>query len=314
VDIGFIIVAIGLIIPFVVLAIGFKLRERHAHEAQLENLMRRVGMQAQVKNRFKEALAGTQKSALFEWFEDQFKRAGLTQKNFMWKWLAVQAGLLFVSAFLIATQSAGPSGTKMLALAVVLPILPAAYVVYMQAKRREMMRKQFPEMLEGLVRTLQAGHGIDGALNEVAQTLPDPLGSEIKEIQKQFSLGINMRDILLEFQKRVDIPEARFFVVTLIIQRETGGQLTQILQELSKLMRRREVFQMKLKTMTAESRFTAWFLGLAPLLYLAYKYFFDYDSMKFFLEDPTGQKLLAVSLVLIGTGTLILRSMLKVRF
>jgi len=69
-----------------------------------------------------------------------------------------------------------------------------------------------------------------------------------------------------------------------------------------------------LKTLTAESRFTALFIGAAPILYLAYKYLFDYESMAFFLNDPVGQKMLMVSLGLMATGTLILRMMLRLKF
>ena len=313
-DLGFVIVALSLFFPFIILAFGIHLKRRYQHEAALQKLMVRAGIQQKNQHVFKDALQQGKKSRAFEWFETQFKKAGLTQPNMMAKWSVAQALLLFVSVYLLLTQATGEQAPKAILVGVLLPLVPTVFLLYKQYERREKMRKQFPEFLEGLVRTLQAGHGIDGALNEVSETLPEPLGTEVKEVQRQFSLGINMRDILLEFQKRVDIPEARFFVVTLIIQRETGGRLTQILQELARLMRRREVFQMKLKTMTAESRFTAWFLGLAPLLYLGYKYFFDYASMRFFLEDPTGQKLLGVSLVLMVTGALILRQMLRVRF
>ena len=313
-DLGFVIVALSLIFPFAILAFGGYLKRRYQHEAALQALMVRAGIKQKNQHALKDVWQQGKKSRAFEWFETQFKKAGLIQQNIMIKWSIVQALLLFAGVYLLLTQSTGENASKAVIVGGLLPLLPMMFLLYKQYERREKMRKQFPEMLEGLVRTLQAGHGIDGALNEVAEMLPEPLGTEVKEIQRQFSLGIHMRDVLLEFQKRVDIPEARFFVVTLIIQRETGGQLTQILQELSNLMRRREVFQMKLKTMTAESRFTAWFLGLAPLLYLAYKYFFDYNSMRFFLDDPTGQKLLVISLVLMSIGALILRQMLKVRF
>ncbi|GAB6035352.1 type II secretion system F family protein [Galenea microaerophila] len=313
-DLGLVLLMVSIMLPFVFVLWGVKVHQAAAREAQLDHLMQRAGMRVQYQAKIQEVKKQKQKSYWRNWLEDQFKHAGIVDKKTIQKWLLGQVLLICISIFLLALSVGREGVDKMIALAAVLPLIPAAFLFYLQAQRQKKMRKQFPEMLDGLIRGLQAGYGVDGALNEVAEMLPDPLGSEIKEIERQFSIGINMRDILMEFQKRVNIPEANFFVVTLIIQRETGGQLTQILQELSKLMRRREVFQMKLKTLTAESRFTAWFLGLAPMVYLAYKYFFDYESMKFFLYDPTGQKLLWVSLTLIAIGTLVLRQLLKMRF
>lgn len=250
---------------------------------------------------------------LFTKLITMLKKAGINS-NKQYVWLAVIQAFLIVISTIIWVVFDGSMETKIKLLTVVMPFLPLVFVFVKVKKRQTTMEKQFPEMLDGIVRALHSGFGTDAALSMIAEEFPAPLGQEMKEVNRQLTLGVSFRDVMREFQKRVDLQESQFFVVTFIIQRETGGQLAKILDELSMIMRRRENFVAKLKTNTAESRFTATFIGGAPILYILYKYLFDRESLTFFLSDPVGQKLFIVSLVLIITGTIILKSMLKMRF
>ncbi|MDX1796378.1 MAG: type II secretion system F family protein [Hydrogenovibrio sp.] len=312
-DIGFLILIIAVSVPFFILAFGLSWQRKKQRSAQLDNLYRRVGLEPLEQKKIESGIGEYARSVPYLFLVGWLKKAGIYGKKNLLRLLAAQVVLLIFSSYMIATRL-GSIDTKLLVLVVVLPLLPAAYVVFTLHKRQNRMKKQFPEMLDALARALYSGYGVDGGLNMIAEEFPQPLGQEMKEVTRQLSLGINMREILREFQSRVTLQEAQFFVVTLIIQRETGGQLAAILTELSRLMRRREMFQAKLKTLTAESRFTALFIGGAPMVYLAYKYLFDYDSLAFFLNDPVGQKMFVVSLVLMATGTLILRTMLRLKF
>lgn len=275
--------------------------------------MTRVGISQVSQKSIKDQLLDQKETFWYVWLSGKFKKAGITKKNDITKLVVVQFLLLFVSTFVLATKF-NVLNEKLILVSFLLPMLPLAYLFIRVYQRQSEMRKRFPDMLDSIVRSLHSGYGIDGALAAVGEDMKGPLAQEMKEVNKQLTLGISMRDILREFQRRVDLPEAQFFVITLIIQRESGGQLSSILRELAKLMRRRESFQAKLKTMTSESRFTAWFIGGAPIIYIGYKYFFDKASMDFFLNDPFGFKLFLISVALITVGTLILRQMLKMRF
>lgn len=312
-DIGFLLLVVAILIPFVILAIGMSWQAKQRKAEQFQLMLKRVGIETTQQKRIRRSFYDLKSSKTYLGFVGWLKKAGITDLKTIYQILALQVVLLMVSSYLIVTRLQ-TMDSKMVVITFVLPLLPSLYIVFRKHQRQEKMKKQFPEMLDSLVRALHSGYGIDGGLNMIANEFPAPLGREMKEVTRQLALGINMREILREFQSRVELQEAQFFVVTLIIQRETGGQLAAILTELSKLMRRREVFQAKLRTMTAESRFTALFIGAAPLVYLGYKYLFDPESMNFFLSDPTGQKMFYVSLVLIGTGTLLLRKMLRIRF
>lgn len=312
-DLGFLLVAVAVMMPFVLLAVARTLKARQQRHAALNGLMQRVGLLQTKRDAFEETFAQQKEKAWFVWLSAKFKQAGIRQRKEVMTILAAQAILLFASVFVLATRF-NTLSANLVMLAVLLPLLPTFYLVVKIHKRQTQMRKEFPEMLDAIVRSLHSGYGIDGAIAAVGEDMKGYLADEMRELNKQLTLGISMRDLLREFQRRVNLPEAQFFVITLIIQRETGGQLSMILTELAKLMRRREHFQAKLKTLTAESRFTAWFIGGAPVLYIGYKYFFDKESMQFFLHDPTGLKLFVVSLTLIITGGLILQRMLKMRF
>ncbi|KDN96692.1 type II secretion system F family protein [Hydrogenovibrio marinus] len=312
-DIGFLLLVVAITIPFAILAFGLNWKALQHKDERLQLLLKRAGIEQTQQKKIQKSLYEINRSKTYLRLMSWLKKAGITEQIAIYQLVAAEVFLLMASSYLIVTRLHSMD-SKLFVITALLPLFPIAYVIIRKQKRQEKMRKQFPEMLDALVRALHSGYGIDGGLNMIANEFPQPLGQEMKEVTRQLALGINMREILREFQSRVELQEAQFFVVTLIIQRETGGQLAAILSELSRLMRRREVFQAKLRTMTAESRFTAIFIGSAPLLYLAYKYLFDPKSMQFFLSDPLGQKMLYVSLILIGTGTILLKKMLRIRF
>ncbi|HEY9018767.1 type II secretion system F family protein [Thiomicrospira sp.] len=313
-ELGFFLVALSICLPFLLLIYIHQTKQKRAKQEAYQLMFNRIGLDLNTEeNANKKNNALLKLLPIYIWLQSQLKQAGLVDRNSVVKLLISQAILTFISVYVIVTKLATIE-PKSLVVAILLPLLPSLYIYLQQRKRQNKIKAQFPEMLDTLVRALQSGYGIDGALNMVANEFPAPLGKEIKEVNSQLQLGISMRDILREFQRRITLSEAQYFVVTLIIQRETGGQLVEILSDLSKMMRRRERFQAKLKSLTAESRFTAFFIGGAPLVYLAYKVLFQPQSMTFFFNDPTGQVMFWGSLILMVTGMLVLRSMLKIRF
>ena len=312
-DFGFILLAIVITVPFWLLVLANKNKKKQAYQQELQKILLRTGIQTIETSKANSELFDMSDKSWFIWLSTKFKQAGIQEKKQVTQLVIGQFFLTFVSLSVLALKFNELTDTIIL-IAVLLPILIPAFVYIQLQKRQASLRQDFPNMLDSVVRSLQSGYSIDGAIGAVAEDMSGALAKEMSVINKQLSVGISMRDILREFQRRVDIPEAHFFVVTLIIQRETGGQLAAILSELSKLMRRRERFQAKLKTLTAESRFTAWFIGGAPVVYILYKYFFDKESMQFFLHDPMGIKMFAFSVVMIVLGAVILRQMLKMRF
>jgi tight adherence protein B len=226
--------------------------------------------------------------------------------------LATTTALLLLDLLLLLgpLRPQGPLAVILLAL----PLAPAALEWRRQLLRRRAFAQQFPDALEAMVRGLNSGHTIDEALRMIASEFPAPLGEEFRQSNQHIQVGVPLGEALRELERRIALPELRYFILTLLVQRESGGQLAGILAELARILRRRTLFQGRLRALTAESRFTAWFVGGAPLAYLSYKLLFHRNELAFFLHDPTGQVLLRVSIVLIVCGALLLRWMMRRRF
>jgi tight adherence protein B len=194
------------------------------------------------------------------------------------------------------------------------PLAPISMIVIKVVQRQKKLSQQFPDVLEAIVRTLYAGATVDVAMKMVEEDFPEPIAEEFGILNRHLSLGIPMREALREFQMRLRIPEVQYFVITLIIQRETGGRLADILGQLAGIIRRRVVFVQKMKVLTAETRFTSIFVGGVPLFYLLYKYFYDEESMRFFMNDPTGWTMFQVSVGMIIVGMLSIKFLMKTKF
>lgn len=189
-----------------------------------------------------------------------------------------------------------------------------AYVVYRIINQRKEFARQLPDAIEAMVRALEAGNSTEEAMHVIATDFPLPVSGEFQLLINQLKIGISFKEALINMRTRVPLPEVQYLVLALIIQRDTGGHLAKILTQLAALMRRRLVFDGKLKALTAETRFTALFISGLPLLYIGYRYFFKRAEMQFFLNDPTGILILQISLGLIITGSFILKYMLRIRF
>ncbi len=225
--------------------------------------------------------------------------------------LAHTAGLLLLDLLLLfgPFQLQGP-----FALLLGLPLLPALLEWRRQRQRRRAFAGQFPDALEAMVRGLSAGHTIDEVMRMLANEFPAPLGEELRTTNQHMQVGVSLGEALRGLEQRIPLPELRYFVLTLLVQRESGGQLSGILTELVRILRRRTLFQGRLRALTAESRFTAWFVGGAPLSYLCYKLLFSRGELAFFLYDATGQGMLTLSVALILSGALLLRWMMHIKF
>ena len=194
------------------------------------------------------------------------------------------------------------------------PMSLPGYIAYRVINQRKEFALQLPDAIEAMVRALEAGNSTEEAMHVIATDFPPPVSGEFKLIIKQLKIGISFKEALINLRTRVPLPEVQYLVLALIIQRDTGGHLAKILTQLTALMRRRLVFDGKLKALTAETRFTALFISGLPLVYVGYRYFFKRAEMQFFLSDPTGILILQISIGLIVTGSFILKTMLRIRF
>ena len=147
--------------------------------------------------------------------------------------------------------------------AIALPLMVLSIVAQ---RRRRRIEEQFPIALDVFVRALRSGHPIASAIDLLTQEMEDPIGSEFGLVSDEVAYGATLSDALEDMAERWDLDDMRMFVVSLSVQSETGGNLAEILQNLSEVIRARSSLYMKVRALSSEGRMTGWMLTVLPLL------------------------------------------------
>jgi tight adherence protein B len=185
--------------------------------------------------------------------------------------LLAAAPLIILAAIIVVLLGAGaPVGTGRLVLLatfalVIGTIIPLLVLRAKAQKRVRKMQEQFPVALDVFVRGLRAGHPVAAALDLLTVEMPDPIGSQFGIVVDEVTYGANMRDSLTALAERWDLDDMRMFVVCLAVQNETGGNLAEILENLSKVIRDRASMLMKVRALSSEGRMTGVILTLLPV-------------------------------------------------
>ncbi|MDF0545963.1 type II secretion system F family protein [Sphingobium sp. H39-3-25] len=197
--------------------------------------------------------------------------------------------------------------------------LPHWWISKLIAKRINRFTVNFPDALELLVRGLRSGLPITETLGLVASEIPGPVGEEFRLVTERIKIGKTMDQALQETAERLGTPEFQFFCITLNIQRETGGNLAETLQNLATVLRQRAQMKLKIKAMSSESKASAYIIGALPFIVFSLICYINYDYMKpFFTPDPTGLFGLGLMQVIgiggmcwMGTGAFIMSQMIN---
>jgi tight adherence protein B len=190
--------------------------------------------------------------------------------------------------------------------------LPFAWLRWKRSSRLKKFEEQFPDALDVLSRAVRAGHAFQAALGMAADELPWPVGPELKKAFDQQNFGLPLRDALGQLADRVPILDVRFFVTAVLIQRDTGGNLAEILDNLAAVVRERFKIQRQVRVHTAHGRFTGYvLLGLPPFLAIALT-MIDPDHMTPLFHERLGQMMLATVLVMQAVGYVWIRRVMKI--
>jgi len=172
--------------------------------------------------------------------------------------------------------------------------------------------KIFPLSLDIITRGLKTGMTLGRGIAMVSEEIEDPVGSEFNYMASQLQIGVTPDDALVEASSRIGIDEFRFFSLALIIQREMGGSLADILGKLSEVIRERDRFRKKVWTLSAESRVTALIVGSLPVFLGILVEFISPGYIKFFFTDPKGKIMLWICGALSITGAFVIIRMMRV--
>ncbi|MDR3518771.1 MAG: type II secretion system F family protein [Azospirillaceae bacterium] len=191
--------------------------------------------------------------------------------------------------------------------------LIAAIMMARRQRRRHTLRflDALPDAIDMVVRAVFAGIPVGEALSVAGNEVEEPVRSEFKRIAASVQLGVDLKDALHEAAERVALPDFDFFVVALVVQRETGGQLSETLQNLTVILRRRKETRLKLKALTAEGRFTAQVISSLPFLAGGFIELTQPDFLAPLFTDPTGRMLLLIAVGCLATGMFVIAQMVK---
>jgi tight adherence protein B len=193
---------------------------------------------------------------------------------------------------------------------------PFLYLAYLKQKRKEQLQKQLPEALDLVSRALKAGHAFVGAIKLVAEEFDDPLGPEFGEMLEEINYGVSTPVALKNLAKRVDCNEIKYFVVGVILQRETGGEtggnLAELMDTLALLIRERFKFDGKVQTLCAEGKLSAVVLVCLPFSIIAYLKFTQPDYMNLLFSDPIGRVMAVVAGIMMIIGIFVMKKMVEI--
>ena len=192
--------------------------------------------------------------------------------------------------------------------------VPFMYVKRKKTQRLRKFEEQFPEAIDLIGRALRAGHAFTTGLVMVAEEIPKPVGEEFKLLYDRQNFGMPFPDAMKAFAARIPILDARFFVTAVLTQRETGGNLGEVLDNLANVIRERFKVKRQVRVLTAHGRITGWVLAGLPPGLAAAMFAMAPGHLQLLTRDPLGVQMIVAGLTLQVIGTLIIRKLVDIRY
>lgn len=215
--------------------------------------------------------------------------------------LGYLAGVLLLKQIFLALLVAMVSGT-----------IPYLYLKIKKEARIEKFRSQMPEGLDLIARALKAGHALPSGMKLAAEQFEDPLGPEFAETLDEINFGVSVPDALKNLAERMKCVEVRYFVVAVILQRETGGNLAELMEGLAHLIRENYKFQGKVRTLSAEGRLSAIILIALPFLIAGWIKISSPSFLEPLLSEPAGRLMLMAAAAMMTMGIIVIRKMIRI--
>lgn len=239
--------------------------------------------------------------------------------------LLLQSGLnLSVASFLGITIVAAIVGILialyfgaplliMVVFAIAAGVLPWMFVLRAKAKRMTVIENQLPDALDLMGRAMRAGHAFPSALRMVGNEMPDPIASEFRMVFDEINYGITTQEALTNLSARVPSTDLSYFVIAVLIQHETGGNLSELLGNISNIIRERLKLMMTVRVLSAEGRLSAWILTLLPFGLGLILQIINPNFMSVLWKDPMGVKMVAIALGMMVLGIFVMSRIIKIR-
>ncbi|MGH7514250.1 MAG: type II secretion system F family protein [Gemmatimonadales bacterium] len=218
--------------------------------------------------------------------------------------LAVAAGIAAITAtrsFLVA-----------LPVTVIAATIPTLYVRWRRNRRLSQFEEILPESIDLVGRALRAGHPLSSGFKMAADDGPEPVASEFRRVFEEQRFGLPLQDSLLGMADRINLVDVRILVTAILIQREVGGNLAEILDNLSAVIRARFTIRRQIKVYTAQGRMTGYLLALLPFMLFGLLYTINPEYMSVLFTDPIGKVLVGIALVMQLAGFFWIRKIVNI--
>lgn len=302
-----------------VLAAAVHLDRRYGRRARgLERQMRRAGAQRAVpaslspetlELRLPRLLRHLEDARWLRWLSGLLQRAG--GRLSLPQWAGLSLALVLAALIVAVTLQVGWLAAGVCA--VVAGAMPLAWLQLAAARRRARFEAQFPEALDFVARALRAGHGLVAGLGMVASELADPVATEFGIVCEESRFGMPLGEALARMAARVDSRDLDFFVVAVSIQRETGGNLAELLTGLAATVRERIKLAGKVRALSAEGRLSGLLMTGLPFVLGTILTAINPDYMALLWTTPEGRQTVAFTLVMMLVGSLWIQHLVRIR-
>jgi tight adherence protein B len=222
------------------------------------------------------------------------------------------SGVIGLSAFLIAGQVYRNFAEQAL-FGLAFAAIPLTMIAWMRRLRLRQFEEHFPETLDLLGRAVRAGHAFTTGLEMVSKESPEPIAGEFRTTFEEQNFGLPLRDVLIHLTERVPLVDVRFFVTALLVQKETGGNLAEILDELARVIRDRFRIYREVRVKTAQGRLTATILIALPVVMLVVMDVLNPSYVHVLFTDPLGKTILGVAAAMQVIGSLVIWRIVQIK-
>lgn len=240
--------------------------------------------------------------------EALLERSGSTQTVGVVVLASLFLAMLSLSLVLVITGMIVPA----LVMGVLSLAIPYGWLKYKAAQRLATFEQQFPEAIELIARALRAGHAFTTGLDLAAEEIPDPVGAEFRLVYDMQTYGMPLPDALRNLGRRVPLLDARFFVTAVLTQRESGGNLAEVLDNLAELMRERFKVKRQVRAATAHGRITGWVLALLAPALAAVMLVVAPAHISLLATDPMGRRMVLLGILLQIIGVFAIRRIVDI--
>jgi tight adherence protein B len=191
--------------------------------------------------------------------------------------------------------------------------VPYAYASHMRTRRFQKFEEKFPEAIDTLSRAVRAGHAFTTALEMIASELAEPVAGEFRQLYEEQKFGLPVRDALINLTERVPLVDVKFFVTAVMLQRETGGNLAEILDNLSYVIRERFKILRQVRVHTAQGRLTMFLLMALPPTIVVFMQVLNPGFIQPLFTDPLGHTLIVAGIALQTMGYFVIRKIIRIQ-